>query len=87
MQQLCIMSNVKATCMTGIDNSSPVYRASPPRATRWIISNEDNVAIVSRRVISGITFGAPNFRKRAKRNCLRGGSITLTIHVYVSEVC
>lgn len=41
--------------MTGIDNSSPVYRANLPRATRWIISNEDNVATVSWHVISGIT--------------------------------
>ena len=41
--------------MAGIDNLGPLDRARLLPPTRWIISNEGNVATISRHVISGIT--------------------------------
>lgn len=41
--------------MAGIDNSGPLDRARLLSPTRRIISNEGDVAAISRHVISGIT--------------------------------
>lgn len=62
--------------MAGIDNSGPLDRAGLLPPTWWIISNEGDIATISRHVISGIT-ARRIFESERKRNCLCGGGVTL----------